>query len=130
MEYDLIDAYVILEEEGFDSSTWNSCPVCKAKPKVWIFDNGRFADCKCGKKYSKRSVKAISIGEYVRNNNGSMARYPDDELRINWNRRCEELEKLLNINPPTKLIERMRRELNPKDQNILNLKTKPDENKV
>tara|TARA_R110000772_G_scaffold262964_1_gene382451 strand:+ start:2654 stop:3013 length:360 start_codon:yes stop_codon:yes gene_type:complete len=100
-EYDLIDSYKTLEE-AYDTHTWNSechsdkwdtCPRCEAKPRVWLFDNGRFAACKCSTKYdTKCNVHAISIGQYIRQNNGSMVGYPETELRDNWNQHCYDLD--------------------------------------
>lgn len=102
MEYDLIDSYKTLEDEydnkyptltEYHSDKWSICPKCESKPRVWEFDNGRSAACKCAKKYGKDNyVHAISIMEYYRKNNGSTIGYPYLELRDNWNKRCYDMD--------------------------------------
>lgn len=98
--YDLIDSFITLEEaydipypimKEWASDKWKWCPVCDAKPRVWTFDNGRFAACKCHKKYGDGYIQAVSIGEWVRSHNGSALHYPELELRDNWNKRCVRL---------------------------------------
>jgi len=103
MEYDLINSYKTLEEEGFDPNQWDTCPKCDAKPKVWIFDNGSFADCKCGKKYTDSSVSAIAVMTYYRLHN-TLAGYPDNELRDNWNKRVYELSESNRIDNTINII--------------------------
>tara|TARA_R110000772_G_scaffold20466_5_gene56832 strand:+ start:3294 stop:3650 length:357 start_codon:yes stop_codon:yes gene_type:complete len=100
-EYDLIDSYKTLEEAydipypimgEWHSDKWNTCPICEAKPKVWEFNNGRFACCKCNTRYGKNAASAIPIMEYVRNNNGSALDFPRLQLRDNWNKYCYNLD--------------------------------------
>lgn len=46
-----IDAYLKLEENKHVRypEKWNTCPLCGQKPRVWIFDNGRYAKCLCSR---------------------------------------------------------------------------------
>ena len=80
-EWATIDAYVPVP----DNEDWKECPKCLKRPRVWIFDNGRYAKCQCGEKYDGARVSAEAIGQYVSRNNGSIVGYNDDELRLNWN---------------------------------------------
>jgi hypothetical protein len=82
-------SYKTLTDSGFESSLWVSCPRCSAKPRVWIFDNGRYAACKCYTVYSNK-VSAVSIMEHY-SRHGTTENYPDEELRDRWNYRCEML---------------------------------------
>ena len=101
-DYDLIDAFKSIEEcydipypslEEMHSSKWDTCPICYAKPRLWEFNNGRYAACKCVERYKdSRNVSAISIMEHLRKNNGSAWDYPSLELRDNWNKRCHDLD--------------------------------------
>lgn len=83
-QYDLIDSYVFPE----DVDKWLECPVCNSKPKVWKFDNGRSASCKChNSTYDHFAIYAESIKSCIVNDGGgvSFANYDDDALRDNWN---------------------------------------------
>lgn len=83
--YRLIDSYEEIKETG-----WNNCPKCQSQPKVWSFDNGKFAACKCGEnKYKHFSVQAESIMSYAKRNNGSLKNYDLDNLRKKWNEYCK-----------------------------------------
>jgi hypothetical protein len=65
---------------------WQKCPVCKSRPKIWTFDNGRFASCQCGNNtYDRLNVRAESIMSHVRRTN-SLIGYRQDALRKAWNR--------------------------------------------
>jgi len=81
--YDLIDDYKTLESAGYKPEDWKDCTKCEAKPKVWLFDNGRYAACKCFSMYSQK-VKAESIMSASKRNN--MVDYNKNELRDNWNK--------------------------------------------
>lgn len=101
-DWDLSNSYIPIETEymlnPFDEykvNKWKTCPACQAKPKIWEFDNGRLAACKCYSKYEKK-VEATPIGKYIRANNGSAEGFPHMELRDNWNTRCELLKKFIN----------------------------------
>lgn len=75
---------------------WLECPICLYKPRIWEFDNGRYAYCACSKDYSiyfHRKVEAESIMSYVTKNNGSVLVFDFDELRKNWNKLVSKLEK-------------------------------------
>lgn len=80
--YDLLDDYVTLESAAFKPEEWGTCPKCEAKPKVWLFDNGRYAACKCftfyGQKVKSESVNSAAYRDDMRN-------FDNDELRNNWN---------------------------------------------
>lgn len=78
--YAVIDAYVPVPE-GKD---WATCPRCGVRPRIWEFDNGRFAKCRCSGKWDPASVSAISIGAVWRRDQNTAA-YDNDELRKNWN---------------------------------------------
>jgi hypothetical protein len=79
-EYHVISAYVPITDWFTSDQDWMKCSRCNVKPRVWIFDNGRFAKCLCAHKYGKAQAEAISINEGTRNNS-----YDHDELRKNWN---------------------------------------------
>lgn len=80
-DYDLIDDYKF----PLNIDDWNNCPACDSKPKVWVYDNGRSASCKChNSKYDHRSIFAESILSYYENN-GSLDGYGSEDLRDNWN---------------------------------------------
>lgn len=89
-DFDLIDSYVPISK---NIESWNSCPRCHSHPKIWEFDNGRFAGCKCYKMY-EGCIRGISVGEYYRQHN-TLAGFPDNDLRDNWNERCERLKRFV-----------------------------------
>ena len=100
-EYTLINSYKTLEElydipfpimTEWHSDKWENCPNCDAKPKVWEFNNGRYAACKCNSRYDKKDISATSIGDHIIKNNGSAAGYQQLELRDNWNQHCYDLD--------------------------------------
>lgn len=63
-----------------------NCPVCKLKPLVWEFDNGRLTSCGCGKnKYDHFTIRAESIMSHITRHDGSAHNYRFDELINNWN---------------------------------------------
>jgi hypothetical protein len=94
-DYDLISDYVSLESKGFNPDEWLTCQQCDAKPKVWIFDNGRSAACKCFSKYAHK-ITAISINAYYFRMS-TLDGYPDNELRDNWNRHVTNVNRKLTI---------------------------------
>ena len=67
-----------------DPDAWLECPACKTKPRVWLFDNGRYAKCLCDEKYKAARVSAVAINAVWRET-GSTELYDRDELRRNWN---------------------------------------------
>ena len=93
--------YVSLEEKYSSSienhpDNWDKCPICENKPKVWVFDNGRYAKCDCYELYGKfdqngeKIVSAVSVGDWARKKRDFL-KYPFTELRDNWNKRCNRL---------------------------------------
>lgn len=97
-DYDLIDAYkdinTQMHNEWLDvqedhSIKWLECPKCHKKPKLWLFDNGRYASCAChNNTYQGNSISATSVCEYGRENNWDFTNFNNDELRLNWNNYC------------------------------------------
>jgi hypothetical protein len=79
--WDLIEAYKPLASV----KGWKKCKYCKCFPRVWEFNNGSFAGCKCNKKYTDSKVRSESILSYITRNNGSALNYPHDGLRKAWN---------------------------------------------
>lgn len=88
------DTYNVVYAEWFDWYTepkdveeWLECTRCGHKPRVWEFDNGRYAECACASKYSKYDklkISAESIMSVV-NRTGGVAEYDREELKNNWN---------------------------------------------
>jgi hypothetical protein len=89
-EYMSFDFYEIPEEP----EKWNPCPECGLRPKIYEFDNGRFAHCICGEsRYKhKHEVSAKPIGDYVRET-GGFSGFDRDELRRNWNNYINQIKK-------------------------------------
>lgn len=76
-----IDAYVPPDNE----QGWKNCKVCGIKPRIWVFDNGRFAKCLCSGKYGSPQAKAESILS-VHNRSNNNFNYNLDGLRQAWNK--------------------------------------------
>lgn len=79
-EFAAISAFKPLEStEG-----WLKCPKCNEHPRVWVFDNGNYARCRCAYMYDSGGAEALSIIEAV-----LKRRMPYDEyvvlLRDAWN---------------------------------------------
>lgn len=98
--YDLIDAYKTIEDHFDDSEWWSKynmvmpkynkvwleCPKCKALPKLWVFDNGSYASCKChNNTYQNMTVSSEDINSVLKRCNGSAVEYDRDNLRKAWN---------------------------------------------
>lgn len=82
--YCCIDAFLPVS----DYKAWLTCPICKLKPLVWKFDNGKQTGCGCGSSpYDHFSVKAESVCSALKNNR--IDKYDYDQLRTNWNHWCE-----------------------------------------
>jgi hypothetical protein len=80
--WDLIDSYKPLK----NTEGWLKCKYCLEHPRVWQFNNGNFADCKCGEMYQGTIIRAESIMSWVTRHNGSGLWYNGDRmLRIVWN---------------------------------------------
>ena len=68
---------------------WDECPNCGLKPKIWVFDNGRFTMCGCvGGELGHFSIRAESILSYYKNSGRAFDGYDTDGLRKNWNHWC------------------------------------------
>lgn len=76
-----------------DIEKWSTCPFCGLKPKIWVFDNGRYTACGChvGDDYPGRynhfHIRAESIFSY-HNRNKTLRGYKTSHLRRNWNMWC------------------------------------------
>lgn len=85
-----IDAYV----DPPAGEAWSVCPDCLRRPRIWVFDNGRFAKCQCGwhlGPYLAAEVEAEDVVTfYLRNN--TFAGYDCDLLRKLWNLHIEHLQ--------------------------------------
>lgn len=91
--YQLTDSYIFPE----DLEEWDNCPVCNAKPKVWEFNNGRYASCRChNSEYDHHIIYAESIMSCYINDNGSLKNHKDDGLKNNWNTWCRTGEVLFS----------------------------------
>ena len=76
-----------------DIAGWSKCPKCNELPRVWIFDNGSFAKCRCTYKYDLPEASSESIMSVCRRNNGDVSEYDRDYLRQAWNRFVDTGEK-------------------------------------
>lgn len=66
-------------------SRWAPCPVCHARPRVWEFDNGRYARCLCSSgPYEGADVSAEPIVAYYKRCK-TTAGFDDDALLKAWN---------------------------------------------
>lgn len=87
-----IDAYKDPENPG----DWLPCAACGVRPRVWVFDNGRYAKCWCSDLYGLPQAEAEGICTHMRANGGSILNYDRDALRKAWNARqaaCSALER-------------------------------------
>lgn len=85
------------DPDGIDE--WMTCCKCGYKPKIWVFDNGRFAQCACAKRYSrydKFQIECEDIMSHLRKTDGSLAGYDGDGLRKAWNKHVNEMEAMTN----------------------------------
>lgn len=80
-KYHVIDAY----EEPADIQNWLPCPFCNKRPKVWQFDNGRFAKCWCSQKFGPPQARAESITS-VYSRTKSTEEYDRQALQTAWNK--------------------------------------------
>ena len=81
-----------------DGEDWHTCPVCLAKPRIWVFDNGRHAKCLCSLVLGPPRVSAISIVE-ARCCPDWPNSYDRDRLRQAWN------EAVPEVVPKAELVE-------------------------
>lgn len=85
--------YKPFDEERVTPSEWNECPVCGEKPRIWIYDNGEYAKCKCQDTYDKSAASGKTIWEYHHEHNGDMTEWNHNDLRDNWNKYVEQTLK-------------------------------------
>lgn len=66
---------------------WKKCKVCNEIPRLWIFDNGSYANCRCYYRWSETPVQVESILSYVKRNNGYLGDFvkSEERLRLAWN---------------------------------------------
>lgn len=83
--------YKPLEEQyGIKPEEWEECPDCNEKPRLWVFDNGKYAKCKCQDTYEEAAASGQSIWNYHKEHNGDMSNYSHNDLRDNWNKFAKE----------------------------------------
>ena len=89
--------YKTLEDSPYIGNVedWLECPKCKTKPRVWIFDNGEFADCECSDTYDASPAKGISIWEYHKEHNGDISNFNHLPLMESWNNHIKQLNLTL-----------------------------------
>lgn len=76
-----IDAYVV----PHDQEDYLPCCRCKLKPKIWVFDNGRYTACGCWEsQYRHWSICAESISSFYKANKTTEG-YSQNDLKNNWN---------------------------------------------
>lgn len=71
-----------------DHDSWNNCPNCNEKPRLWIWDNGKQCKCRCQHVYDAPQATGESINEYYKKHQNTEG-YSNDDLRDKWNKRCE-----------------------------------------
>lgn len=91
MEWFIGNFYKELTEHYLNVSEWKECPKCNCKPRVWIFDNGEFAKCRCCGLYDSAPAKGQTIWEYHKEHSGNMTNWSHNDLRDDWNKHCESL---------------------------------------
>lgn len=64
------------------------CKACDEYPKVWAFDNGLFARCKCRYRYDAAPAQAESIISVLKRT-GSTTEYSEGNLQTAWNKFVE-----------------------------------------
>ncbi len=69
-------------------STWEKCPRCELRPRIFVTENMRRASCGCWRSVGDRwQIAAESRSSYV-NRKGSDTGHNRDGLRENWNTYC------------------------------------------
>ncbi len=99
MTWDIGRQYKKLEECSISIVDWDTCPNCQKKPRLWLFDNGCYAKCKCDTKYGKASAEGINIEEWLITHNNSASDYDTHhhDLRENWNKVVEVRNRKIKI---------------------------------
>lgn len=67
-----------------DIEKWKVCPKCGSKPRIWVFNNGRFAKCMCARTYGPSMARAESILSYQKRC-GNTEEYDSNGLLDAWN---------------------------------------------
>lgn len=98
--YDLINRYKTIEDHFDDSEWWSKygvvipkydkvwlkCPKCQALPKLWIFDSGSYASCKChNNTYQNMTISSEDVCSVFIRCKGNVTEYDSDNLRKVWN---------------------------------------------
>lgn len=66
-------------------SKFKQCPRCLAMPRIWAFDNGKYARCVCFGVYDS-GVKATDVMTHHSKHGGDFSTYRgNEELIENWN---------------------------------------------
>ena len=91
--WDIINSYKELTDKDFPEF-WLKCRVCGSKPRIWLFNNGRYAKCKCFGKYEP-GVKAECL-QSVYNNEGELTESEHSHLYMYWNYFVK-TRKILNL---------------------------------
>lgn len=78
-----IDDYKPLD----NTDKWDRCPNCYEYPRVWVFDNGNYAKCRCSYKYEEPQATAESITSACYKRGISYEEY-QEYLRKEWNAYC------------------------------------------
>ena len=73
-----------------DCEGWLKCPHCNEYPRVWVFDNGNFARCRCNYKYDRGGAAATSFIEAVYKRRMAYDEYKN-LLRDAWNKHVKSL---------------------------------------
>lgn len=82
-ENSCMDVYKQLE----DNTNWKQCPTCNEFPRLWIFNNGSHARCRCNHKWDAAPAIAESIMSFYKRTGGTD--YDRNKLRDDWNLYCE-----------------------------------------
>jgi hypothetical protein len=78
-----IDDYKPLD----NTDKWDRCPNCSEYPRVWVFDNGNYAKCRCSYKYEEPQATAESITSACYKRGIPYEEY-QEYLRKEWNEYC------------------------------------------
>ena len=78
-----IDDYKPLD----NTDKWDRCPNCSEYPRVWVFDNGNYAKCRCSYKYEEPQATAESITSACYKRGIPYEEY-QEYLRKEWNAYC------------------------------------------
>lgn len=87
-EFATMDSYKPIGETDLE---WLACPTCGVRPRVWLFDNGEFAKCCCGDRYSEGLRVDGALETYRKT--GKHDVHDFDGLRKAWNAHVEEMTK-------------------------------------